>query len=75
LVNAWWKPEDSSTRTQVYPLFYHPYLILLINIVAILFALGLAVTAPQDWNLGQRLLLAFCYLLIVGSLTAVRCCL
>jgi hypothetical protein len=70
LVNAWQKPEDSPTRTQMYP-----YIILLISVVAILFALGLAVTAPQDWNLGQRLLLVFCYLLIVGSLTAVRCCL
>jgi hypothetical protein len=57
----------------MYPLFFHPYTILLISIVAILFALGLAVTAPQDWNIGQRLLLAFYHLLIVESLTAVRC--
>jgi hypothetical protein len=73
LVNTRQKPEDLSTRTQMYPLFCHPYLILLISIVAILFALRLPVTAPQDWNIGQRLLLAFCYLLIIGSLTAVRC--
>jgi hypothetical protein len=53
--------------------FCHPYPILLISIVATLFALGLAVTAPQDWNTGQRLLLPSCYLLIVGSLTAVQC--
>jgi hypothetical protein len=53
--------------------FCHPYLILLISIVAILFAIGLAVTAPQEWNTGQKLLLAFCYLLIVRSLSAVQC--
>jgi hypothetical protein len=57
----------------MYLLFCHPYPILLISIVAILFTLGLAVTAPQDWNVGQKLLLASCYLLIVGSLTAVWC--
>jgi hypothetical protein len=33
LVNARQKPEDSSTRTQMYPLLCHPYLILLISIV------------------------------------------
>jgi hypothetical protein len=47
------------------------YPILLISIVATLFTLGLAITAPQDWNIGQRILLASCYLLIVGRLTAV----
>jgi LPS O-antigen subunit length determinant protein (WzzB/FepE family) len=75
LVNTHQKPEYSSTRMQMYPLFCHPYLIMLISIVAILFALGLAVTAPQDWNLGQILIQAFCYLLIVGSITAIWCCL
>jgi hypothetical protein len=54
----------------MYPLFCHPYPILLVRIVAILFTPGLAVTAPQDWHLGKKLLLASCYLLIVGSLTA-----
>jgi hypothetical protein len=58
---------------QMYPLFCYPYLILLISVVAILFALGLAVTAPQDWSVVQRLLLALCYRLTVGSLTAVLC--
>jgi hypothetical protein len=57
----------------MYPLFCHPYLILLISIAAILFALGLTVTATQYWNIGQRLLLVFCYLLIVGSFTAGQC--
>jgi hypothetical protein len=38
LVNAQWKPEDSPLRTQMYPLFCHPYPILLTSIVAILFA-------------------------------------
>jgi hypothetical protein len=33
LVNAWQKPKDSFTRTQMYPLLCHPYLILLISIV------------------------------------------
>jgi LPS O-antigen subunit length determinant protein (WzzB/FepE family) len=57
----------------MYPLFCHLYTILLTSIVAILFALGLAITSPQDWNVSQKLLLASCYLLIVGSLTAVQC--
>jgi hypothetical protein len=57
----------------MYPLCCHLYPILLISIVAILFPLGLAVTAPQDWNIAQKLLLASCYLLIVGSLIAVWC--
>jgi hypothetical protein len=57
----------------MYALFCHTYAILLISTVAILFTLGLAATAPQDWNVGQKLLLAFCYLLIVGSLTALQC--
>jgi hypothetical protein len=42
----------------MYPLFCHPYRILLISIVSILLALGLAVTTPQDWNVGQNILLA-----------------
>jgi hypothetical protein len=33
LVNAWQKLEDSFTRTKMYPLLCHPYLILLISIV------------------------------------------
>jgi hypothetical protein len=33
LVNAWQKPEDSFTKTQMYPLLCHPYLILLISIM------------------------------------------
>jgi hypothetical protein len=55
----------------MYSPFCHPYPILLISIVATVFALRLAITAPQDWNIGQKLLVASCYLLIVGSLTAV----
>jgi hypothetical protein len=33
LVNPWQKPEDSFTRTQMYPLLCHSYLILLISIM------------------------------------------
>jgi hypothetical protein len=57
----------------MYPLFCHPYLILLISTVAIWFILGLAITAQQDWYVCQKLLLTSCYLLIAGSLTAVWC--
>jgi hypothetical protein len=74
LVNARWKPEDSFTRTQVF-LFSVIHTLSCWLALCNLFALGLAVTAPQDWNVSQRLLLAFCYLLIIGSLTAVWCCL
>jgi hypothetical protein len=57
----------------MYSPFLPPYPILLISIAAILFTLGLAITAPQDWTVDQKLPVASCYLLIVGRLTAVQC--
>jgi hypothetical protein len=51
----------------MYPLFCYPYPVLLINIFAILFGLGLAITTSQGWNVGQKLLLAFYYLLLLFS--------
>jgi hypothetical protein len=38
LVNAWQKPEDSFTRTQMYPLLCHPHLILLIILMQSVYA-------------------------------------
>ena len=43
------------------------------GITAVLFALELPSATPQDWNLGQKLLLAVCYLIIVGSIMLIRC--
>ena len=34
---------------------------------------GLASVAPKDWDLGQKLWLAVCYLTVVGSLILIRC--
>ena len=39
----------------------------LIGIIAVLFAVALASVTPQDWDLGQKLQLAVCYLTVVGS--------
>ena len=40
---------------------------------AVLFALELPSATPQDWNFGQELLLAVCYLIVVGSIILIRC--
>ena len=40
----------------------------LTGIIAVLFATGLVSVTPQDWNLGQKLRLAVCYVTVVGSL-------
>ena len=45
----------------------------LIGITAVLFAIGLDSVTPQDWDLGQKLRLAVCYLTVVGSLILIRC--
>ena len=44
-----------------------PWTLSLIAIISVLFATGLALVAPQDWDLGQKLQLAVCYLTVVGS--------
>ena len=45
----------------------------LTGIIAVLFATGLASVTAQDWDLDQKLQLALCYLIIVGSLILIRC--
>ena len=45
-----------------------PWPLSLISIIAMFLATGLASATLQDWNLGQKLLLAACYLSVVGSL-------
>ena len=50
-----------------------PWPLSLIGIIAVLFTTGLAPVTPQDWNLGQNLQLAVCYLTVVGSLILIRC--
>ena len=35
--------------------------------------IGLASVTPQDWDLGQKLWLAVCYLTVVRSLILIRC--
>ena len=44
----------------------------LIGITAVLFAIELVSATPPDWNLGQKLLLAVCYLIVVGSIIPIR---
>ena len=43
------------------------------GITAVLFALELPSATPQDWNLGQNLLLSVLYLIVVGSIMLIRC--
>ena len=43
-----------------------------IGITVVLFAIELVSATPQDWNLGQKLLLAVCYLIVVGSIIPIR---
>ena len=44
-----------------------------IGIIAVLYSTGLASVTPQDWDLGQKLQLAVCYLTVVESLIFIRC--
>ena len=66
------KLEDPASKIsmdvycQLWPLF-------LIGIIAVLFATGLASVTPQDWDLGQKLQLAVCFLTVVRSLILIRC--
>ena len=50
-----------------------PWPLSLIGIIVVLFATGLASVTPQDWDLGQKLQLAVCYLTVVESLIFIRC--
>ena len=50
-----------------------PWPLSLIGIIAVLFTTGLDSKALQDWDLGQKLWLAVCYLTGVGSLILIKC--
>ena len=50
-----------------------PWTLSLIGVIAVIFAIVLASVTPQDWDLGQKLRLAVCYLTVVGSLILIRC--
>ena len=67
VVNAWLKREDPAIKTSM-DFHCQPWTLSLIAIISVLFATGLALVAPQDWDLGQKLQLAVCYLTVVGSL-------
>ena len=57
--------SDTPHPMLVWP---HHLWLLPIAVLAILFAIGLAVTAPQDWPLTLRLSLALAYLIICSLL-------
>ena len=67
LVNAQRKLEDLAIKISM-DFHCQPWTLSLIGIIAVLFATGLASVTPQDWDLGQKLQLAVCYLTAVGSL-------
>ena len=50
-----------------------PRTLLPIAIIAVLFATRLASVIHRDWDLGQKLWLAVCYLTVVGSPILIRC--
>ena len=54
-------------------IYCQPWPLYLIGIIAVLFATGLASVTAQDWDLGQKLWLAVCYLTGVGSLILIKC--
>ena len=72
LVDAQQKLEDLFIKILI-GYRCHPWTLSLISITAMLFAIGLASAVPQKWSLGQRLLSAVCYLIIVGSIILIRC--
>ena len=61
LVNARWKLEDLAIKTSV-DFHGQPWSLSLIGVTAVLFTPGLASVALRDWDLGQKLQLAVCYL-------------
>ena len=72
LVNAWQKLKDLAIKISM-DIYCQPWPLSLIGIIAVLFAIGLASVTAQDWDLDQKLQLALCYLIIVGSLILIRC--
>ena len=72
MVNTRWKLEDPAIEVSV-EFHCQPWSLSLIAIISVLFATGLASAARQDWDLGQKLRLAVCYLTVLGSLILIRC--
>ena len=72
LVNAWQKLKDLAIKISM-DIYCQPWPLSLIGIIAVLFAIGLASVTAQDWDLDQKLQLALCYIIIVGSLILIRC--
>ena len=54
-------------------IYCQPWPLSLIGIIAVLFAIGPASVTAQDWDLSQKLRLALCYLIVVGSHILIRC--
>ena len=71
LVNAQQKLEDPAIKISM-DFHCQPWTLSQIAIISVLFATGLASVAPQDWDLGQKLQLAVCYLTVVRSLILIR---
>ena len=67
LLKARWKLNDLAIKIPV-DAYCQPWPLSLIGIIAVLFTIGPDLVAPQNWDLGQKLRLAVCYLTIVGSL-------
>ena len=72
LVSAQQKLEDLAIKISM-DFHRQPWTLSLIGIIALLFATGLDSVTPHDWDLGQKLRLAVCYLTVVGSLILIRC--
>ena len=72
LVNTRRNLEDLAIKMSM-DFHCQPWPLSLIGIIAVLFAIGLDSVTPQDWDLGQKLWLAVCYLTVVGSLILIRC--
>ena len=71
---ARWSTHGGSARVRISKDFHwQPWPLSLIGNIAVSFTTVLASVAPQDWNLGQKLRLAVCYLTVVGSLILIRC--
>ena len=66
------KLEDPASKISM-DIHCQPWTVSLIGIIAVLFATGLASVTPQDWDLGQKLQLAVCFLTVVRSLILIRC--
>ena len=64
--HAWWKLESLAIKISM-DFHCQPWTLPLIAITAVLFATVLGSVTPQDWDLGQKLRLAVCYLTVVEA--------